>query len=163
MSSTERLVAHSDIATSLALLSDHELAELVEAGHPVGDQVGGRSALIEVDGRKVFVKRMPLTDVERRPENIRSTANVFGLPAYCHYGIGRRPPASGLAGAGRPRDDDQLGAPAASRAFRCCITGGCCPTRGQPLPEELADVERSWPTGAADGSTSRPCARRQRA
>jgi hypothetical protein len=36
----------------------------------------------------VFVKRIPLTDLERRPENVRSTANVFGLPAFCQYGVG---------------------------------------------------------------------------
>ncbi|SEE87166.1 hypothetical protein SAMN05216489_08693 [Streptomyces sp. 3213] len=88
MSRTARLAAHTDIATSLALLSDHELAELVDAGNPLGSGIGGRSVLVEVDGRKVFVKRMPLTDVERRAENVRSTANVFGMPAYCHYGIG---------------------------------------------------------------------------
>jgi serine/threonine protein kinase len=88
MSHTTRRSAHGDIATSLALLSDHELVALVEAGTPLGTGIGGRSALIEVDGRKVFVKRMPLTDIERRPENVRSTANVFGMPAFCHYGIG---------------------------------------------------------------------------
>ena len=35
-----------------------------------------------------FVKRFPLTDRERRPENVRSTANLFGLPPFCHYGVG---------------------------------------------------------------------------
>lgn len=36
----------------------------------------------------MFVKRVPLTDLERRPENVRSTANLFELPLFCHYGIG---------------------------------------------------------------------------
>ncbi|SDM36094.1 hypothetical protein SAMN04487981_101268 [Streptomyces sp. cf386] len=91
MTSTARLVAHTDIATSLDLLSDHELADLVESGTPLGSGIGGRSTLIEVDGRRVFVKRVPLTDVERHPENLRSTANLFGMPPYCHYGIGSFP------------------------------------------------------------------------
>ncbi|WP_328429476.1 serine/threonine-protein kinase [Streptomyces sp. NBC_00443] len=85
---TERLAAHTDIATSLALLSDHELAALVESGEPLGTGIGGRSTLIEVDGRRVFVKRVPLTDVELRPDNVRSPANLLGLPAFFHYGIG---------------------------------------------------------------------------
>lgn len=88
MTRTERLAAHADIATSLALLSDRELAGLVESGTPLGTGIGGRSALVEVDGGRVFVKRVPLTDVELRPENVRSTANLLGLPAYFHYGIG---------------------------------------------------------------------------
>ncbi len=41
MSRTERVAAHTDIATSLALLSDHELAELVDAGAPLGTGIGG--------------------------------------------------------------------------------------------------------------------------
>jgi hypothetical protein len=60
----------------------------VESGEPHGTGIGGRSTLIEVDGRRVFVKRVPLTDVELRPENVRSTANLLGLPAYFHYGVG---------------------------------------------------------------------------
>lgn len=31
---------------------------------------------------------MPLTDVELRPENVRSTANLFGLPTFYQYGVG---------------------------------------------------------------------------
>ncbi len=88
MSHTARLAAHSDIATALALVSDHDLARLVESGVPLGVGIGGRSLLIEVDGRQVFVKRVPLTDAERLPENVRSTADPFQLPPFCHYGIG---------------------------------------------------------------------------
>lgn len=83
-----RLTAHTDIATSLALLSDHDITALVESGEPLGTGIGGRSTLVEVDGRRVFVKRVPLTDVEVRPQNVRSTANLLGLPTFLHYGIG---------------------------------------------------------------------------
>jgi hypothetical protein len=41
-----------------------------------------------VDGVRVFVKRVPLTDLELRPENMRSTANLFGLPLFYQYGVG---------------------------------------------------------------------------
>jgi hypothetical protein len=82
-----RLTAHSAVATSLALLSDRALRELVDAAEPIGSGIGGTSALLEVAGRPVFVKRVPLTDLERRPENVHSTANVFDLPLFCHYGV----------------------------------------------------------------------------
>src|SRR4051794_11394961 len=88
MSSPTRLTVHADLATSLAFHSDRELADLVASGTPAGAGIGGRSTLLEVDGTQVFVKRVPLTDIERRPDHVRSTANLFGLPAFCHYGIG---------------------------------------------------------------------------
>ncbi|MEQ4715610.1 protein kinase family protein [Nonomuraea sp. B19D2] len=85
---TSRLTAYSDVATSLALRGDVELGELVEQADPLGSGIGGRSALLAVAGTRVFVKRVPLTDRELLPENVRSTANVFGLPAFFNYGIG---------------------------------------------------------------------------
>ncbi|MET7751933.1 serine/threonine protein phosphatase [Micromonospora sp. NPDC005367] len=44
--------------------------------------------MLHVAGVPVFVKRVPLTDLERRPENVMSTANVFGLPPFYQYGVG---------------------------------------------------------------------------
>jgi hypothetical protein len=60
----------------------------VDAAVPLGSGIGERSALLEVDGKPVFVKRVPLTDMERLPEHVRSTANLFGLPTFCQYGVG---------------------------------------------------------------------------
>ncbi|WP_405689840.1 protein kinase family protein [Streptomyces sp. NBC_01185] len=84
----ERLASYSAVSTSLALLSDHRLAEQVDSAVPLGSGIGGRSALLEAAGRPVFVKRVPLTDLERLPEHVRSTANVFELPTFCQYGVG---------------------------------------------------------------------------
>lgn len=88
MSEEVRLATYSTASTSLALRSDRGLAELVDAAVPLGSGIGGKSALMEVDGKAVFVKRVPLTDMERLPEHVRSTANLFGLPTYCQYGVG---------------------------------------------------------------------------
>lgn len=88
MSEKARLAAYSAVSTSLALRSDDRLAELVDAAVPLGSGIGGKSALMEIDGKPVFVKRVPLTDLERLPEHVRSTANMFGLPMYCQYGVG---------------------------------------------------------------------------
>nr|WSY56873.1 protein kinase family protein [Streptomyces sp. NBC_00886] len=145
MSHTERLAAHSDIATSLALLSDHELAELVEGGTSLGSSIGGRTALIEVDGRKVFLKRMLLTDVERLPENVRSTANVFGTPAFCHYGIGAVP--SPGFGVWRELATHEMTTnwvlSGRFPGFPLLHHWRVLPDPEQSLPEELADVERN--------------------
>ncbi|MFC3571928.1 protein kinase family protein [Streptomyces yaanensis] len=140
MSRTARLTAHSDIATALALTSDHDLAHLVASGTPLGVGIGGRSFLIEVDGRKVFVKRVPLTDAERLPENVRSTADPFRLPPSCHYGLGG-------PGFGAWRE---LAAHAMTTNW--VLAGHCSgfpllhhwrvlADTPQPLHEELADVE----------------------
>ncbi|MET8294739.1 serine/threonine-protein kinase [Streptomyces sp. NPDC005180] len=88
MPENRRSATYSTVSTSLALHSDRRLGKLVDAALPLGSGIGGRSALLEVDGRPVFVKRVPLTDMERLPEHARSTANLFGLPAFCQYGVG---------------------------------------------------------------------------
>ncbi|MGP4104111.1 protein kinase family protein [Nonomuraea sp. KM90] len=84
-----RLTSYAAVSTSLALLGDDELARLLdEAAVPLGAGIGGTSARLEVEGTPVFVKRLTLTDLERQPGNVRSTANLFGLPPFCQYGVG---------------------------------------------------------------------------
>ncbi|SCD64898.1 hypothetical protein GA0115240_117923 [Streptomyces sp. DvalAA-14] len=83
-----RLAAHGAVSTSLARLSDRALGELLDAAVPLGAGIGGKSARLEVAGTPLFVKRVPLTDLERRPAHQGSTANLFELPLFCHYGTG---------------------------------------------------------------------------
>ncbi|WP_418274975.1 hypothetical protein ACNHYB_08810 [Isoptericola jiangsuensis] len=83
-----RLATWGTVSTSLSLHSDVGLRELVDAAAPVGAGIGGRTVRLDVDGVPVFVKQVRLTDLELRPENLRSTANLCGLPASCHYGVG---------------------------------------------------------------------------
>lgn len=82
-----RLARHYAASAALALLSDAELADLLDAAQVVGAGIGGVTARLDVGGTAVFVKRIPLTDLERRPEHVRSTANLHGQPAHCQYGI----------------------------------------------------------------------------
>jgi hypothetical protein len=44
--------------------------------------------VLDLKGVRLFAKQVPLTDIERAPGNVRSTANVFGLPLYYQYGVG---------------------------------------------------------------------------
>ncbi|MGH3373122.1 MAG: protein kinase family protein [Actinoallomurus sp.] len=83
-----RLAGHLTVSTQFSLLSDRRLGEVVAAATPCGSGIGGRSAELNIQGARVFVKRVPLTDVELRPEHARSTANVFELPMFYQYGVG---------------------------------------------------------------------------
>ncbi|WP_239116503.1 serine/threonine-protein kinase [Planotetraspora phitsanulokensis] len=142
MSRRGRLTAYSAVSTSLALRGDRELREWVDTAIPLGSGIGGTSALLEVDGSRVFVKRVPLTDLERLPENTRSTANVFGLPTFCQYGIGG-------PGFGAWRElavhimttnwvlEGQF------EGFPLMYNWRVLPDSPPPPPEELADVERA--------------------
>jgi hypothetical protein len=96
MSHAARLATHSTVSASLAKHSDEGLNALVARANPLGSGIGGRSALLDVDGTRVFVKRVPLTAAETLPEHVRSTANLFGLPTFFQYGIGQH-------GIGQPR------------------------------------------------------------
>ncbi|MCB5906917.1 protein kinase family protein [Streptomyces pinistramenti] len=83
-----RLAAYASVGTRLSLLSDRRIGAAVAAATPLGTGIGGRSAELDVGGTRVFVKRIPLTDIESRPEHVRSTANLFGLPLHYQYGVG---------------------------------------------------------------------------
>ncbi|NEA64652.1 protein kinase family protein [Streptomyces sp. SID12488] len=140
-SRTARLIAHGAASTALALHSDRALSELVDAAVLLGSGIGGKSALLEIDGTPVFVKRVPLTDPERAPENVRSTANIFGLPMFCQYGIGGpgfgawRELAVHTMTTNWVLTGDHEG-------FPLMYHWRVLPD-STPLPDELADVERS--------------------
>ncbi|MFD8483073.1 protein kinase family protein [Kitasatospora sp. NPDC059673] len=86
-----RIRTYGTAATALALLGDRQLGDLLAAAGawaPSGSGIGGRAGTLEIDGVPVFVKRVPLTDLELEARNVRSTANLFELPGFYQYGIG---------------------------------------------------------------------------
>ncbi|SNS25420.1 hypothetical protein SAMN05216276_1006173 [Streptosporangium subroseum] len=87
MSHGERVGKYGEVASALALRSDRQLAESLEQARVLGSGIGGTSVLLDVAGVPVFAKRVPLTDLERRADNVMSTANLFGVPPICQYGI----------------------------------------------------------------------------
>ncbi|MEV6419222.1 protein kinase family protein [Streptomyces sp. NPDC051662] len=140
MSRGARLAAHSAVSTSLALCGDRELRDLVDTAAPLGSGIGGTSALLEVDGTPVFVKRVPLTDLERQPANTRSTANHFGLPTFCQYGIGG--PGFGVWRELAVHTMTTNWVLAEEyEGFPLMYHWRMLPDPGQSLPEELADVD----------------------
>lgn len=81
-----RLTRHTTASAALALLSDRQLVDRLEAAQVVSEGIGGTGVRLEVDGVPVFAKRVPLTDRERAFPH--STANLYDLPMFCHYGLG---------------------------------------------------------------------------
>ncbi len=144
MSRGERLAAHSAVSTSLALCGDHVLRELVDAAVPLGAGIGGKAALLEVAGTPVFVKRVPLTDLERQPRHVRSTANLFELPVFYQYGVGTI--GSGGFGAWRELAVHTMTTnwviAGEYEGFPLMYHWRVLPD-STPLPEELADIERA--------------------
>jgi hypothetical protein len=88
MNLDKRLSTYSSVSTGLSLLSNLQLMDLLDKARPLGASIGGITSLLEINDTLVFVKRIPLTNIEREPQNILSTANVFNLPIYSQYGIG---------------------------------------------------------------------------
>ncbi|MEU7909556.1 hypothetical protein [Microbispora bryophytorum] len=83
-----RVAAYAKVSPAFALMSDRRLAALLREATPLGTGIGGTSAVLDVEGARIFVKRIPLTDLELRPGNRMSTRNVFGLPGFSQYGAG---------------------------------------------------------------------------
>jgi hypothetical protein len=84
----ERLAAHRLVATALAVQSDADLVGLLARGRAPGLGFAGAVATLDVEGVTVFAKSIPLTDIESRPDNRRSTANLFDLPTFYQYPAG---------------------------------------------------------------------------
>jgi hypothetical protein len=85
---SERTARVARISTALALQNDRQLSRLVDEAAPWASGIGGTTLALEIEGCKVFAKRLRLTDLERRPENVMSTENVFELPTYCQRNVG---------------------------------------------------------------------------
>lgn len=84
----QRIKLYGQISTSLACLSNEKLKQILANAKPMHEGIGGKSALISIDDTPVFVKKIPLTDLEQLPQHFMSTANIFGLPLSYQYGVG---------------------------------------------------------------------------
>jgi hypothetical protein len=76
------------VSSRLTSLGDRQVVALLDEATPTGVGIGGTTASLTVDGVPVFVKKVPLTDLERHPPHAGSTANLFRLPTFYQYGIG---------------------------------------------------------------------------
>jgi hypothetical protein len=83
-----RIGRYHAVRSALAALDDRELGARLDGATRIGRGIGGQTARLRIGDVPVFIKRVPLTDLERRPEHVGSTANLFELPTFYQYGVG---------------------------------------------------------------------------
>ena len=82
-----RLTAYEALSARLAGLDDEHLSNVFEQNAKRAS-FGGRSALLTLEGAKVWAKGIALTDVERLTHNRHRTANILDLPLFYQYPAG---------------------------------------------------------------------------
>lgn len=142
---------HAVVSGTLAALDDAAVDDLLKGAHRLGAGIGGETLRAYVGAHPVFVKRIPLTDVEREPGRYRSTGNLFELPSFCHYGIGSpgfgawREIAAHELTTGWELDEQ-------ARCFPLAYHWRVVPTNPPTLQDELADIDATvqfWDGSAA--------------
>jgi hypothetical protein len=83
-----RIKQYSSTSTNLACLSDDKIKQLLVDAKLIHEGIGGKSCLCYIDETPIFVKKIPLTELEQLPQNLWSTANLFNLPLCYQYGVG---------------------------------------------------------------------------
>lgn len=80
----QRRELYSKLSSQIALLDNVQLLALLDNSQ---SQNGwGKTQTLELRPFKVFLKRIPITDLEYA--NQFSTRNLYDLPMYYHYGVG---------------------------------------------------------------------------
>jgi hypothetical protein len=75
------------LSSQIALLDNAQLRSLFDNSESNESSTGwGRDHTIVLGESKVFVKRVPVTNIEF--DNLFSTRNLYDLPTYCNYGFG---------------------------------------------------------------------------
>lgn len=129
------------MSTNLALLSNQRLRERVESASILGTGIGGTSVLMQLEDTSIFVKIIPLTELEKRTENVMSTGNVYDLPPYCHYGIGSPPGGVWREVLAHTMTTNWVLA-GQCEGFPLMYHWRVLPNMRMPLSEELSDISR---------------------
>jgi hypothetical protein len=79
---------YNSISSALECMSDEQLEQAISNGKIMHKGIGGESLQIEIDSISIFVKKIPVTDLELHPDHYMSTSNIFNLPMCFQYGIG---------------------------------------------------------------------------
>ncbi len=82
-----RRTKYFKLSSHVAQLNNAELHSLLDNSESHESSTGWGSSQVVILGQsKVFVKRVPVTNLEY--DNLFSTRNLYDLPTYCNYGIG---------------------------------------------------------------------------
>lgn len=85
---SKRIEKYTIVSNTLACMGNQQLQQLLSTGKEMHAGIGGTSVRIDIENIPVFVKRVPITEFELKPDNFMSTANIFKLPMCYLYGIG---------------------------------------------------------------------------
>ena len=80
----DRIRLYASLRSTLTALNDSSIRELLRRVPRTG--IWGSSGSIRIDGRRVFAKRIPLT--EREFDEQLATKNFGRIPTYYSYGVG---------------------------------------------------------------------------
>jgi hypothetical protein len=144
MSHSERMARFAQISTTLALQSNQQLTRLVNEAEQLATGIGGSTLAFDIDGVRIFAKRVRLTDLERRPEHWMSTANLFELPTYCQRNVGSagfgvwREVAANVMTTGWVLARQLESFP---MMYHWRVLEGAAAPGAKPAPGELADIE----------------------
>lgn len=78
----KRIKTYNSCQKVLSGLTDQQLSQLMINAESFHTSMWSASSLLNFNGHHIFVKKIPLTDLERLPEHYKSTANIFDLPLY---------------------------------------------------------------------------------
>lgn len=79
---------YETVSTHLANLSNEQLNQALANAKPIPAGLGGKAALMHIADTSIFVKKVPLTDLEQSSQHFMSTASIYNLPLCYQYGIG---------------------------------------------------------------------------
>lgn len=85
---SKRIEKYTIVSNTLACMSNQQLRQVLSTGKEMHAGIGGTSVQIDIENIPVFVKKVPITEFELKPDNFMSTANIFNLPMCYQYGIG---------------------------------------------------------------------------
>jgi hypothetical protein len=145
MSHSLRTAKFAQVSTALALQTDRQLTLLVDEAEQLATGIGGTTLAFDIEGTRVFAKRVRLTDLERRPEHRMSTANIYELPTFCQRNVGS--PGFGVwreLVANVMTTDWVLSRQLESfpLMYHWRVLEGAAAAAAAPLSNELADIER---------------------
>lgn len=81
-----RMDGYEKASRFLESLTDAELKEFLGGSTTIGSGTGGEVFSSNIDGLPVFIKKIRLTDLEKK--HPRATENLFELPSCYQYGVG---------------------------------------------------------------------------
>lgn len=80
--------SYQNISSYLSSLTEEEIRGLLDKAQLIAHGIGGKILSLEINGQIVFIKKIPITELEK--QNTNSTANLFNLPLYYQYNVGSK-------------------------------------------------------------------------